>query len=67
MEVLNRGREEQTENLLQFLNRDDGFQSESLNDMDETLKSVHKIEVGFPEENENPSEPSASEAPQVSV
>lgn len=44
MEALNRGREELGENLLQFMTRDDGFQAESLTDVDETLKQAARAD-----------------------
>ncbi len=40
MELLNRGREEGMEHLIDSLTRDDGFQAESLGEMDQTLKSI---------------------------
>jgi len=40
IEVLNKSFDEGSEQLLQLLNRDDGFTAENLQDMDETLHSV---------------------------
>ncbi|MBN8555473.1 MAG: SMC-Scp complex subunit ScpB [Deltaproteobacteria bacterium] len=48
MEALNRGFDKGAENLLGLLNRDEGFVSESLSEMDETLKKVTKFEIVDP-------------------
>lgn len=40
IEVLNRGREEGLDHLLDSLTKDDGFANESLSEMDDTLKSL---------------------------
>ncbi len=49
MEALNRGAPAETEGLLQLLNRDDGFQAESLTEMDETIKAAGKVDIVDPE------------------
>ena len=56
MEVVNRGREEGMDQLLDTLTKDDGFQAESLNDMDQTLKSLATSAV-----TEFPVEPAVAE------
>jgi segregation and condensation protein B len=47
MEALNQARGEVNENLLQFMTRDDGFQAESLTDVDETLKAANRADPVF--------------------
>jgi segregation and condensation protein B len=69
MEALNQGRPEMGDNLLQFMTRDDGFQAESLTDVDETLKAAGRIDpvLEFGEEAENASANHGPEAEPPSV
>lgn len=50
MEALNRAREVGNEGFLELLDRDDGFQAESLTEMDNTLRSLGRIEIVDPHE-----------------
>lgn len=65
MEALNHERPEMGDNLLQFMTRDDGFQAESLTDVDETLKTANRVEpvFEFPED----AKPAAEEPAPVSI
>lgn len=70
MEALNRGLEQGAENLLGMLNQDQGFVAESINEMDETLRSVARFEIQDPFAKKEDGEGATGEnssAPEASV